>query len=214
MKVFIIKYSNDTYKGLDTRLPQGWRLRRFGMKEYKTVSNIDNAIHYTSAKKANAVITGFARNVRSNIERNNTVIAADPSKKSYSYKYAVEQNTAYQAILDTYGAGEIIELECEKDDSNIRAVDNVRIKFKTDHSGNPIKGTYKITTENYTRHYCKVCGVILKNIPQVTSYNMYAMRICCKCGIALGEQCKVAWDAIEEERRKSLDNDFFLHNLG
>ena len=183
-------------------------------------SDISEAKHYSAKSRTKQVIRNLEKRIveeEANLKENLKPYTKNsqnmiPAKHDYYYNQLIVKKTA----LDDFKKNqiEVFEYETEEENSNLHKIDLERPKFETRWDGTPYRsGGFTIQTETTNRHYCKLCGIKLRKIPQlVFNYNM-GSRICAKCGIGIGEQSRQAWDGLESERREMLDKEYFLHKL-
>ena len=203
MKVYVIKFSNGTYKGLETRL----QLKGYYAPIYKTVPTIEDAQNYASASVANTSMRSVVKRVNAAHAQTVTDIACFTINNHGQYNTRkMNRITEAKTLLDGGYVLESVDVD-DRDETNLRCVARKRTKWR-----NVTKYEFRVLTGG--RSYCKSCGMILKNIPAIEHYSMYSFRVCPFCAKAIGALGEQALAGLDPLVRENLEKDIFIHNLG
>ena len=213
-KVYTVKIDLD---GRNMYLHPKSRLGMFhysGQFEYKLTNDISEAKHYEKESIAKAMVKNFHRTVQKLIDERNDSLKDNSGMAAWYRDRIMRELESLQKFQKSHSNLSVVAYEVESlDESNIKRIDAKRLKWITTYNGKPYRGKYEVITETGNRHHCKLCGLKLKNIPQVKIISIYGGVICAKCAIAMGEKAKRAWEAIPKEERDIMDKEIFLHNL-
>ena len=187
---------------------------------FDTTEDITEAKHYETKGKANTAMRTFAQRMAGRIENGKKEVerleaeekASGECKDGYWLKTAKEQLKAMQNFVASYTFSvwkhEIDDIE----ESNTHKVEKKRLKWTCDYGKNEYKNRgFSIVTETTSRHYCKVCGLKLKNIPQVQIGGFFGGVICAKCATNIGKEAEQAWNSMPDV--EAIDKEIFLHSI-
>lgn len=190
-----------------------------GKFDYELCADISDAKHYETEASAKTSINNLRRKIACTIAEEKIAIKGynhikkDYSLSAWEIKGAKERLKSLVSFTKSYKDIIVISYEVEDiKETNTINVDKKRLKWVTLYNGDPFpSGRFEIITETTGKHYCKICGLKLKNIPQVNIKPIYGGIICAKCGIKIGEEAKRAWDSMPD--KEEIENEIFLHNI-
>jgi len=177
--------------------------------------DIAEAKHYDTAQKARNAMLNFSKRLVKKVETLKTDIAEQEKDKVNSNSYWMgrvkdELKCVKKFIADfTYAVYE--HQVDEIGESNTDKVEKKRLKWEMGWQGQPITGNFEIITETTNKHYCKLCGLKLKNIPQVKINNSCGWVLCARCAGKIGDEAKQAWASMPEV--EAIDQEIFLHAI-
>lgn len=190
-----------------------------GTIEYKTTSDISDATHYETKKLAELAVKNFGKMLDRQDERiDKDILKIKTEKNAYRPADRIKElnrdKTHLHSFAKHWGFPEVFEYETEELESNLFRVRKHKIQFIRNWDGTRYScGGVDTITESTNKHYCKVCGIRMKNIPFLFFDGLNNLRICVKCATALGDRARTSWESVDATRREVIDKEHFLNQL-
>lgn len=216
IKVYAVGFTMENGKVLYTtpksRFHAGWRSHWHWQYNYDTCPDISEAKHYETKGRAMSVIRSLCKHIAKTQTKLNSELK-DTSGPSWRKEQIQKRLDSIAVFKKDYSNMSVFEYEiADMDESNTNKVERKRLKFHKNYNGTPIHNSSHIITETTSRHHCKCCGLILKNIPQVRLGGIFGGVICVRCAMTIGAEAKRSWDSLPD--KEALEKEFFVHNLG
>jgi rRNA maturation endonuclease Nob1 len=190
--------------------------------DYICTKDIDEASHYETRKDAEEAVKNFFKVIdrrKASIEREIKKITTDSKdwRHQNASHYIAELKADKSALTrwaKEWNNPEVFEHETEELESNLFRVRKHKIQFIKNWDGTRYScGRVETITETTNKHYCKMCGIRMKNIPFLFFDDLNNLRICVKCATALGDRARSSWESVDEARRDLINKEHFLNQL-